>query len=173
MKIAPLVRDTMLRYQGIISTRENIGQLASMHNKYVRLALVRLRLSIQEYLGELPIEMESLYKQVIQPDERAQTRLIVPTRPGVLKSNGHFRIMIIATGAEPVHEVTLHTRLKGTRDWVRTAATLMDRRTHQATVGPFAVNKGLAAYYVSASIGSSEHLAPLSGRDDPYLVTLL
>jgi hypothetical protein len=173
MKIAPLVRDTMLRYQGIISTRENIGQLASMHNKYVRLALVRLRLSIQEYLGELPIEMESLYKQVIQPDERAQTRLIVPTRPGVLKSNGHFRIMIVATGAEPVHEVTLHTRVKGTRDWVRTAATLMDRRTHQATVGPFAVDKGLAAYYVSASIGSSEHVAPLSGRDDPYLVTLL
>jgi hypothetical protein len=174
VKIAPLVRETMLRYQRIVSTREDIGQLASMHNKYVRLALVRIRLSIQEYLGDMPVETETLYKQVIEPDERAQPRLIVPTRPGVLNSNnGRFRIMIVAAGSEPVREVTLHTRVKASRNWAPTAATLMGRRTYEATLGPFPPGKELAAYYVSALIGKSKHLAPPSGANDPYLITLL
>jgi hypothetical protein len=174
MKIAPLVRDTMLRYQRIVSTREDLGQLASMHNKYVRLALVRLRLSIQEYLGDLPVEMETLYKRVIEPDDRAQPRLIVPTRPGILNTNNpHFRITILAAGSEPVREVTLHTRVKGSRTWTAVPATVMGRRSYIATVGPFAPGKDLASYYVSALMGSSKHVSPPGGANDPYLVTLL
>jgi hypothetical protein len=83
-RLAPTARDTMLRYQKIVATRNDLGQLASMHNKFVRLALYRLPLSIQEYLGEFPPEAERLFHQVIQPDPSAPARLFVPTRPEAL-----------------------------------------------------------------------------------------
>lgn len=172
-KLAPLVRETMLRYQGIIATREDIGQLASMHNKYVRLALVRLRLSMQEYLGELPPRVEALYRQIVQPAPDAPARLVVPTRPGIIEKGSDFRIMIVAAGTAAVRNVALHTRVTGSRTWTSTPATLMGRRTYRARVGSFDSGKELAEYYVSASIGESKHVAPVSGPDEPYLVTLL
>ena len=48
LKLAPNVRRAMLDYQSIVANRNELGQLASMHNKYVRLALYRLRLSMKE-----------------------------------------------------------------------------------------------------------------------------
>ena len=55
---APLVRQTMVEYQAAIATRNDQGQLASMQNKFVRLSLERLRLSIKEFLDDLPEEMK-------------------------------------------------------------------------------------------------------------------
>lgn len=56
LAIAPLVRQVMLDYQGVIATRNDQGQLASMQNKFVWIAIERLRLSIQEFMDELPPE---------------------------------------------------------------------------------------------------------------------
>jgi hypothetical protein len=81
--------------------------------------------------------------------------------------------MIIATGTKAVRNVTLHTRVIGNRSWTSIPATLMGRRTYQARVGSFDSGKALAEYYVSASIGESKHVAPVSAPDEPYLVTLL
>ena len=173
LQIAPLVRDTMLRYQRIISTREDIGQLASMHNKYVRLALVRLRLSIEEYLGQLPPEIDASYAKAIEPDGAAPSRIFVPTRPGILGSNSQFRIMIVAAGAEPVRDVTLHTRAKKGADWKAAPADLIGRRTYRANVGPFGAANEMASYYVSATIGGTTHVAPAAGASDPYWITLI
>jgi len=58
LRMAPLVREVFLDYQEIVSARDEQGQLASMHNKYERLALYRLRASMKEFLGELPPEVE-------------------------------------------------------------------------------------------------------------------
>jgi len=171
-QLAPVVRDTMLRYQKIVATRNDLGQLASMHNKFVRLALYRLPLSIQEYLGEFPPEAEQLFQQVIQPDPNAPTRLFVPTRPGILKKGDRVRIMIIATGAAPVSNVTLNTRARGISGWTQTAAQLMGRRTWQATLGPFDSAQDLAEYYVAASIEGTHHVAPPGAPHDSYLITM-
>ena len=58
LAMAPLVRQTMVEYQAAIATRNDQGQLASMQNKFVRLSLERLRLSIKEFLDDLPEEMK-------------------------------------------------------------------------------------------------------------------
>lgn len=173
LKLAPLVRDTMLRYQRIISTREDIGQLASMHNKYARLALVRLRLSMEEYLGHLPPEVEASYAKAIEPDREEPSRVFVPTRPSILSSNSQFRIMIVAPGQELVRDVTLHVRARNGGDWKATPAALMGRRTYWAKVGPFGAANEMAAYYVSATIGETKHMAPGTGAKDPYWITLI
>jgi hypothetical protein len=55
--VATKVREVILDFQQIVSARNDLGTLASMHNKLVRLALVRLPASIKEILGELPIEV--------------------------------------------------------------------------------------------------------------------
>jgi hypothetical protein len=173
MKIAPLVRDTMLRYQSIVANRNDLGQLSSMHNKFVRLALVRLRLSMLEYLGELPAETERAFQDAMAADPQAPPRLFLPTRPGVLEENARFRVMIIAGGSAPVERVTLHTRLHGSWSWKEIPASLMGRRTYEATVGPFEKGQDLAAYYASASIGGMEYFAPDGAPQDSFLVTLV
>ena len=171
-QLAPLARDTMLRYQKIVATRNDLGQLASLHNKFVRLALFRLPLSIQEYLGEFPPDAEQLFHQVIQPDPNAPARLLAPTRPSILRKGDRVRIMIIATGAAPVASVTLNTRARGVPGWTETAAQLMGRRTWQATLGPFESAPDLVEYYVAATIGNTRHVAPPSAPHDSYLITM-
>ena len=173
LTLAPLVRGTMLRYQRIVATREDLGQLASMHNKFVRLALVRLRLSIQEYLGELPPETEKLLAEVTQPDPHAPARLFIPTRPGVLAKGERVRIMIVAVGPAPASGVTLNARVRGTADWVKTPARLMGRRTYEAYLGPFGTPEPLAEYYVSASIGGKACVAPPEAPRRPHQITLV
>jgi hypothetical protein len=79
LKMAPLARETMLTFQAVISTRNDQGQLASMQNKYVRIALERLRLSIKEFLGELPASMDAAYNAAVSPDRANELRLFVPT----------------------------------------------------------------------------------------------
>ena len=88
----------MLAFQSVVATRADIGTVSSKHNKFVRLALIRLRLSLQEYLGELPIEVERLYKQVTLPDPGAPARVIIPTRPTLLGGNEKVRVLIVVLG---------------------------------------------------------------------------
>lgn len=172
LKLAPLVRDTMLQYQNVVADRGDLGQLASMHNKFVRLALVRLQLSMQEYLDDLPPEILNTFKEANRPDSDAPARIFLPTRPGILREGEHFRTMIVATGSGPVESVVLHTRLQGAANWTQTPARLMDRRTYEVVVGPFEPAAKLAAYYVSASIAGAAHVTPPGAPHEPYLLTL-
>jgi hypothetical protein len=147
LRMAPEVRRAVLHFQRVISTRNDLGTLASMHNKFVRLALVRLRLSIKEYLGQLPSEVETLFAQVTLPDENARARIFIPTRPSVLGKGEKIRLNIISTAAG---SVVLHTRANGTAGWSRTPAKLVARRTYEATLGPFPEGNGFVEYYASA-----------------------
>jgi hypothetical protein len=137
----------------------------------VRIALVRLRLSIQEWLGELPPETEKLLEEVTGPDASAPVRLFVPTRPTLLGKGERVRIMIVAPGGGTVGAMTLHTRVRGAGKWTATPASLLGRRTYQAMLGPMD-GAELAEYYVSAKIGGAKLTAPLDAPVNTYGLTL-
>ncbi|HSB13959.1 MAG TPA: twin-arginine translocation signal domain-containing protein [Bryobacteraceae bacterium] len=150
MKLAPEVRAAMLHFQRIVANRNDLGTLASMQNKFVRLALYRLPLSIQDYLGEMPPEIESLREQMLRPDSEAPARLFLPTRPTLLRPGESLRIVILAPGGPPPESVALYTRVRGAREWLPVPAKLLGRRTWEATLGPFRASGSLIDYYARA-----------------------
>lgn len=154
LQLAPRVRAAVLEFQRIVATRNDLGTLASMHNKFVRLALVRLRLSLREYLGELPPETETLLAQVTAPDDSAPARIILPTRPGLLARGEQVAIsLVVPHGAAAV---MLHTRALGAR-WTVRPAQPAGRRTWRAQLGPFDPAGRLLEYYGSAGDLHTEH----------------
>ena len=173
VKLAPEVRKGMLDFQAIVSTRNDLGTLASMQNKFVRLGLIRLRLSLQEFLGELPPETETLFADLIKPDPNAPVRLFVPTRPSMLGKGEKVRMMVVATGQAPVHSVLVHTRPVGASQWTTAPAKLMGRRTYQATLGPFDTAAPLIEYFVSASVGTAKLVTPPGAEKKPHTITLV
>jgi hypothetical protein len=151
LKMAPLVREVLLDYQEIVSTRNDLGQLASMHNKYERLALYRLRASMKEFLGELPPDTERLFAEVRQPDAKAMPRAFVPTRPTLLRKGEQARISAVVPGAGHVARVTLFARSKDSDNWRPSPMSLARRRTYASEIkwqeaGP------LMDYYVQAEV---------------------
>ena len=155
LKLAPSVRRVMLDYQGIIATRNDLGQLASMHNKLVRLALVRLRLSMREYLGELPAEVEQMYAQSIAPDDKMAARVFLPTRPTLFIGDDTVRLTIVVPGIEAVRSVTVRTRQRA-GEWMSKPAKLVERRTYQAMLGPFPGDAEYVDYYAAAALAGHE-----------------
>lgn len=169
LRLALEVRRAILHFQRIAANRNDLGTLASLHNKFVRLALVRLRLSIQEYLGGLPSETESLFRQVTRPDEEAEPRIFVPTRPTLLARGESVRIMIVVLGNRPISGAILYTRAQGTREWSAAPAELLGRRTYAATLGSFPEPAMLVDYYVRA--GSL--VAPPEAPGNTYSITVV
>ena len=176
LTLAPLVREVFLDWQEIVSTRNDLGQLASMHNKYERLALYRLRASMKEFLGELPPETERLFAEVRQPDVKAMPRAFVPTRPTVLRKGEHVRISAVVPGAGQVARVTLLTRSKDSDKWNPSPMSLARRRTYASEikwqeVGP------LMDYYVQAEVEVGGARKTVTSPDEAparfYTVTLL
>lgn len=123
LQMAPRVQQTMLEYQAILSTRNDLGQLASMQNKFVRIALERLRLSLKEFLGDLTPEMENAYTDAISAEGANPLRLFVPTRPTLIRTNEMLRIFINLSGPGKAGTVTVHTRPRGAEQWTATDAT--------------------------------------------------
>jgi hypothetical protein len=158
LTIAPLVRKTMVQYQAVIATRNDLGQLASMQNKLVRIALERLRLSIKEFLGELPPEMDNAYAAAISPEGANPPRLFIPTRPSLLKPGESLRLFINCPGQKDVIAVKLMTRRQGTQQWDANEATHVGRNVYSVKLGPFAAGDDAIEYYAAAH-GSSQHLS--------------
>ncbi len=152
LQLAPMVREVFLDYQEIVSTRNDQGQLASMHNKYERLALYRLRASMKEFLGELPPEVERSFAEARDPDGKAAPRAFVPTRPSVLRKGERVRITGVVPGPAKMVRATLFTRAQETQAWSPSPMKLVQRRTYTAdlqwgeTAGP------LLDYYVAAEV---------------------
>jgi hypothetical protein len=176
LKLAPLVREVLLDYQEIVSTRNDLGQLASMHNKYERLALYRLRASMKEFLGELPPETERLFAEVRLPEAKAMPRAFVPTRPTVLCSGEHARISAVVAGAGRVAGVTLFTRAKDSEKWNPSPMSLAGRRTYADEIKWHEASP-LMDYYVRAEVeigGVKKALtSPPEAPARFYTVTLL
>ena len=111
-----MVREVFLDYQEIVSTRNDLGQLASMHNKYERLALYRLRASMKEFLGELPPEVERSFAEAARGRLRRRAAGLCPHAPdraaqGRARAN-HRR----GSRAGQVVRATLFTRSKETEE---------------------------------------------------------
>jgi hypothetical protein len=147
LSIVPLVRETMLEYQAVVATRNDLGQLASMQNKLVRIALERLRLSIKEFLAELPPEIDEAYAKAVSPEGANQLRLFIPTRPSLLEPEDSLRIFINAPSKEGAADVKLMTRRLGTQKWEAHDATHAGRNVYSVKLGPFAAEDEAIEYY--------------------------
>jgi hypothetical protein len=154
-QLARQVRSAMLTFQRIVATRNDLGTLASLHNKFVRLALQRLPLSLAEYLGEMPPEVEAAMTAATAPDFKDPERLIVPVRPSMLRHGESVRVLIVVPGPSAPSSVTLLTRARGTSVWNAHAARLLGRRTYAATLGPFALESQLVEYRFTARAGGA------------------
>ena len=74
-------RAAALSFQHTVATRNDLGMLASVHNKFVRIATFRFRASLLEFVEELSPEAEAAYAATLAPDVDLPAALIVPTRP--------------------------------------------------------------------------------------------
>ena len=177
VKLAPLVREAILDFQAIVSTRNDLGTLASIHNKYERLALFRLRASMKEFLDELPPETEKLFEDVRRPDANAPMRVVVPTRPTILETGERVRIRAVAPGGNAAPHVTIYTRPAGANLWRAGEMKLVGRRTFEGQLDASSVSGSLLDYYVLAEFASGATkvlvTAPVGAPSRYYTLTLV
>jgi hypothetical protein len=145
--LAPQVRGAILTFQHVIATRNDLGQLASMQNKLVRIALERLRLSLREFVGDLPPQVQTVYASVIAPDDSAPPRIFLPTRPSVLRPSESLRLFAVTAGLggdspAPV----LRTRRLGELDWSSAPARHEGRNVFSVVLGPVGTGAGSIEY---------------------------
>lgn len=171
--MAPLVRQTMIEYQAVIATRNDQGQLASMQNKFVRLSLERLRLSIKEFLGELPREMTAAYTAATSPEGANPPRVFIPTRPSLLKPGESLRIFIVAPSQQDTAGVKLLTRTQGSLQWTVSTASHAGRGVFAAQLGPFQKGDGAFEYYATASGESGVLSDPPQAPENLYRLNVL
>jgi len=166
--LAPQVRAALLKYQAVIATRNDLGQLASMQNKVVRIALERLRLSLGEFVTDLPPEVEKAYAEAIAPEATREPRVFLPTRPSILRPGEPLRLYALAVGFSTLPEVTLLVRPLGEREWTRQAGHHEGRSVFSVTLGPFAADVFTVEYQLEAQ-------GPVRKISDPtvHLATLL
>jgi hypothetical protein len=173
LSMAPLVRLAMIEYQAVIATRNDLGQLASMQNKFVRIALERLRLSIKEFMNELPAEMNDAYAAAVSPEAANSPRVFVPTRPSLLKAGESLRIFIIAPGLEPVAAVNLLTRRQSTQAWHTQSAAHAGRSVYTVQLGPFQNDDGAIEYYATVADNSQLFCDPPQAPSNVYTLNVL
>jgi len=172
LAMAPLVRQTMVEYQAAIATRNDQGQLASMQNKFVRLALERLRLSIKEFLNEFPSEMNTAYVAAKSPAHSNHARLFIPTRPSLLKPGESLRIFIVAPSQQNILDIKLLTRRQGTQPWQSNPVTHVGRSVYAAKLGPFSPGDDIIEYCAAAAEDQSLTAPPEAPRH-AYTLTVL
>ncbi|HEX3986358.1 MAG TPA: twin-arginine translocation signal domain-containing protein [Acidobacteriaceae bacterium] len=176
LALAPLVRETMLDFQDIIATRNGQGQLSSMQNKFVRIALERLRLSMGEFVDDLPSSVDQAYLAATTPDQANPARVFIPTRPSLLNPGQALRLFIVVPGIGPdAADVRLHLRPEGQTDWETQAAQHAGRNVYTVQLGPFSQQEGTVQYYASARSGgaSSRLVDPPQAPANTYSVNLI
>jgi hypothetical protein len=177
LQLAPKVREVFLQYQEIVSTREDQGQLASMHNKYERLALYRLRASMKEYLGEVPPDVEKRFGEVRQPDDNASTRAFIPTRPTLVRKDESIKVEAVIPGPDRIVGVNLFMRAGDSAGWTATPMKPVGRRTFGAELKWRGSGAPLLDYYVAADLSRKGTLrtitAPFEAPIRFYSVTLI
>ncbi|MGC2162688.1 MAG: hypothetical protein WA634_12310 [Silvibacterium sp.] len=174
LAIAPLARQAMLDYQGTIATRNDQGQLASMQNKFVRIALERLRLSIQEFVDELPPAMNQAYDAAVSSEQANPARIFVPTRPSLLKPGESLRLFIVAPGLHAgTTVVKFHTRREGQSEWQTQAATHAGRNVYTVQLGPFSAQEGMIQYYASADHAGVAVVDPPEAPRNAYTLNMM
>jgi hypothetical protein len=173
LAMAPLVQQTMLEYQAVIATRNDQGQLASMQNKFVRLSLERLRLSIKEFLNELPDEMNTAYSAAITQAAANRARVFIPTRPSLLKPGESLRIFIVVPGQKDILPIQLLTRRQGAQAWQSSSVTHVGRSVYAAKLGPFQANDDVIEYYATTAREQGNLTSPVEAPQRTYTLSVL
>jgi len=168
LALLPQVRAAILDFQAVIATRNDLGQLASMQNKLVRIAVERLRLSLEEFLGGLPEEALRAKQAALAP-AAAAPRLFLPTRPSILRAGETLRLFVVAPGMAADARVILLHRAIG-QAWSREAAVHEGRAVHSVALGPFDAALGAIEYRVETE-GPSGTLSDPPG-DGTYSAAL-
>jgi hypothetical protein len=174
----------MLQFQAIVATRNDLGQLASMQNKFVRIALERLRLSIKEFLIDeirldLPPEMDRPYAAAISPEGANPLRLFLPTRPSLLQPGDSLRLFINVsgeinvTGEREVVPVQLFTRRQGAQQWASSDAPHAGRNVYTAQLGPFTADDIAIDYYATIAGESQTFSDPPQAPLNVYTLNIL
>lgn len=175
MDILAHVRDAVLSFQHTVATRNDLGMLASVHNKFVRIATFRFMASLLEFLEALPEEAEAAYHAALAPDTELPALLLVPTRPTRLAPGDAVKITAIAPGTHDVAVVTLWWHSLDQPDWQVCRMNCVGRRTYAADLTmPHHAEWGIE-YYVEAEFTSAPTpirlFAPPSAPVQGYLVT--
>jgi hypothetical protein len=169
--LAPQVREAVLTFQAVIATRNDLGQLASIQNKLVRIAIERLRLSLQDFVGDLPAQAQRVYETSILPDEAAAPRIVLPTRPSILRPAESLRLFAVTCGLGSNPQLVLLTRYLGKREWSSASARHEGRSIFSVTLGPFG-NEAAAVEYRLEARGPSGLLSDPPGGGG-HIATLL
>lgn len=177
LKIAPVVRKAILDYQDVPSTRGDLGTIASIHNKYERLALFRLSASMKEYLRGLPAQVEAAAQEALKPDAQARMRIFIPTRPTVLVRGERVQINAVAVGGGLKGAPELFTRNSPGGRWSAAPMIHAGRRTFVAELTSEGAQGSFVDYYVRVALGWSastkESFDPVDGPDHFYTLTLV
>ena len=176
-KLAPQVREVLLAYQQMVSERNEQGALASVHNKFERLALMRLRLSMKEFTGESPEEVENLFQEVRKRDATASPRVFIPTRPSALAPGEKVRIFAVAPGGNSVPLLKLCLRRAISEEWQSFPMEPAGRRTFMKEIEAGQADSPLLEYYVEATFtgpdANHKLTAPAGAPQRSYTITLL
>ena len=162
IKVLEQTRAAVLRFQHTVATRNDLGMLASIHNKFVRIATFRLQQSIVEFIDELPAEAQAALDAATAPDVSLLALVIVPTRPTRLAAGESAKITAIATGSAEVIRVDLMYRKFDQTAGETVNMELVGRRTYCAEITmPFVASGGIE-YHVRAEYAGTP--APITSR---------
>ena len=127
-------RSGVVSLQASLATRSDLGTLASVQNKFVRLAAHRTREEFRELLDVLPDDVESAYLDAIAPWHEPQPRVVVmPALTAVTR--GQVEVLtIMCPGPVSPEEVRVSHRRHGDDVWSTEVAELRGRRTFEYAI---------------------------------------
>jgi hypothetical protein len=132
---------------------------------------------MKEFLGDLPKEIETLFRQVRKRDASVHPRVFIPTRPSALASGEKVRIFAVAPGGESVPRVKLFLRRAAAEKWQSYPMQHVGRRTFLKEIEASKADLPLLEYYVEAEFfgprGKDRLTAPAGAPRQSYSVTLL
>jgi len=166
-------REAVLAFQHAVATRNDLGMLASVHNKFVRIATFRLRESLLEFLDELPPEAEVARMAALAPDTDLEATIIVPTRPTRCSPSESVRITAIGPGMRELSEIALRWRPVGVGNWHSIHMKHAGRRTYTAVlVMPLDANAGIEYMVRATFAGTPTPLVVSAPIEGAYLLTV-
>jgi hypothetical protein len=155
IKLLGHTRDAMLAYQRGVLTRQDLGTLASLQNKFVRIATHRFRLWLLEFLDAIPERAEQAYRDCLDDDSSLEPTLLVLTRPTRLAVGEQVCWHAITLGVDAPESVELRWRPVGQQHWQHQAMSLQGRRTYQGLLEmPAGAGAGLELRVVASWAGT-------------------
>jgi len=129
VKVLAACRAAVVALEGSVATRSDLGTLASVQNKFVRLAAHRTREEFRELLDTLPADVDAAYRAAIASWSEPQPRVVLmPALTSVTRGRSEL-LTILCPGPDAPDVVRISQRRHGSVDWSTDTAALRARRT--------------------------------------------